>query len=111
LSETQKKRLENFAQDNNKGFKEILPVYKNTPAPVYPKFAKKRGYEGTTVIEVLIEIDGKVKDIKINKSAGYEILDNAAINAVKKWLFVPATIGDKKIEMWVKIPVKFEIKD
>ncbi|MBW1649338.1 MAG: energy transducer TonB [Deltaproteobacteria bacterium] len=99
------------AADNKKKLKQTPPVYKNTPPPTYPKLAKKRGHKGTTIIDALIGINGKIKEIKTNNSSGYEILDNAAVEAVKKWLFIPASVGDKKIEMRVTIPIKFEITD
>ena len=89
----------------------IPPVYKKNPPPVYPKLAKKRGQQGTTIIDALVGADGKIKKVTISNSSGYQILDNAAVKAVKEWLFIPASIGNKKIEMQVAIPVRFEITD
>ena len=37
-------------------------------------------------------------------------LDSAAADAVKKWLFEPARIGQQPIAVWVLLPVKFELK-
>jgi len=40
----------------------------------------------------------------------YKSLDTAALAAVKTWQFEPGTINGNPKEMWVKIPVKFELK-
>ncbi|MBW1616924.1 MAG: energy transducer TonB [Deltaproteobacteria bacterium] len=109
--QTKKNTAQNAPANNKQQLKQTPPVYKHTPAPPYPKLAKKRGRQGTAIINALIDINGKVKEINISKTSGYQTLDNAAIKAVKKWLFIPAAIGNKKIEMRVRIPVKFEISD
>jgi protein TonB len=109
--QTTKNTALNITANNKQQLKQTPPFYKNTPAPPYPKLAKKRGRQGTTLINALIDIHGKAKEITINKTSGYQTLDNAALTAVNKWLFIPAAIGDKKIEMRVTIPVKFEIAD
>jgi protein TonB len=71
--------------------------------------ARKKGYEGTVVLEVLVDENGKVDDLMLFKSSGHAILDKAAISSVKKWLFEPGTIGRKKVKMRVKVPVRFKL--
>ena len=57
--------------------------------PKYPKLAIKRGYEGVLKLEIKILKNGKVKDVFIKESTGFEILDKAGINAAKNSKFYP----------------------
>ena len=89
---------------------EAMPLYKVNPQPRYPKMAKKRGYQGTVLLSVLVNKDGTVDDLWLFESCGYKILDNAAIKAVKDWIFEPGRRGDEPVEMWVEVPVVFKLK-
>ncbi len=87
-----------------------LPIYKSNISPQYPLLARKRGYQGTVLLEVLVNKDGKAASIRLARSSGYETLDRAAIKGVENWLFHPAKRGDELVEMWVKIPIRFKLK-
>jgi protein TonB len=71
--------------------------------------ARKRGYQGTVLLEVLVSTDGKAASIRLSRSSGYSILDRAAITGVRDWLFYPAKRGDEVFEMWVTIPIRFTL--
>lgn len=90
--------------------REAIPVYRKNPSPKYPGIARRRGYEGTVVMEVLVNREGKVEDLRIFQSSGHPVLDRAAMKSVKDWLFESGRRGDKEVEMWVKIPVRFKLK-
>lgn len=62
------------------------------------------------MLKVLIDENGRVDDLTVFKSSGHPVLDRAALSAVRKWLFAPGTEGGKKKKMWVKIPVRFDLK-
>ncbi len=85
------------------------PEYKNNPPPIYPKKARKRGYEGLIELFVLISIDGRASHIKIKKSTGHKMLDKQAIKTVKKWTFEPRKNNGQAIETWVMIPMRFKL--
>jgi len=85
------------------------PIYKRNISPPYPLLARKRGYQGTVLLEVLVSKDGKAASIQLSRSSGYNILDRAAIKGVRGWLFYPAKRGDELFEMWVKIPIRFTL--
>lgn len=89
---------------------EAEPLYKINPEPPYPKMARKRGYQGTVLLSVLVNKEGRVDNLWLFESSGYNILDNAALEAVKEWLFEPGKQGDTAVDMWVEVPVRFEIK-
>ncbi|MBW1806127.1 MAG: TonB family protein, partial [Deltaproteobacteria bacterium] len=51
-----------------------VPVYKKNPPPKYPGNARRRGYEGTVVLEVLVNQEGSVEDLRISESSDHSIL-------------------------------------
>jgi len=86
------------------------PLYKKNPRPVYPTVARRRRYQGTTLLEVLVDSQGRVGELRVFKSCGYEVLDRAALTAVQDWLFEPGRLGDNKVDMWVRVPVRFQLR-
>ena len=78
--------------------------------PRYPESARKAGAQGTTLLKLRVLENGKVGEVQIERSAGHADLDNAAMDAVKKWLFQPARMGTIPVAVWVLLPVKFEIQ-
>jgi protein TonB len=62
------------------------------------------------ILEVFVNQEGSVGDIKVFKSSGYAILDKTAMKSVKKWEFEPGKRGDEKVGMWVRTPVRFQLK-
>jgi len=90
---------------------QATPAYRKNPRPEYPRIARRRGYQGTVLLEVLVNKAGKVDDLRILQSSGYRMLDRSALQSVKTWLFEPGSIGDQKVDMWVRVPVRFELKE
>ncbi|MDZ7695970.1 MAG: energy transducer TonB [Deltaproteobacteria bacterium] len=89
--------------------KAARPDYQSNPVPPYPSSARRRGYEGTVTLKVLVDREGKVADCKVHDTSGYGMLDRAALHAVRDWRFIPGKKGDEHIEMWVMVPVRFEL--
>jgi len=90
--------------------REAKPLYRSNPSPKYPRIARIRGYQGNILLDVLVNKNGKVNDLKIYKSSGYPILDRAAVSSVKHWLFEPGMIGENRVNMWVRVPIRFELR-
>ncbi|MEB2650862.1 energy transducer TonB [Pseudomonas siliginis] len=84
-------------------------AYLKNPAPEYPSLAQRRGWEGTVLLRVHVLASGKPGEIQIAKSSGRQQLDDAALNAVKRWSFVPAKQGDVAQDGWVSVPIDFKI--
>jgi len=89
---------------------EATPLYRRNPVPEYPVIARKRGYQGTVVLEVLVDRQGGVADLRLSDSCGYAVLDQAALTSVRTWLFDPGTRGGERVDMWVKVPVRFKLE-
>ncbi len=86
------------------------PKYKENPRPHYPNVARKRGYEGRTLLRVEVLESGKVGRIKIATSSGFDVLDRAALASVRDWTFVPGTQNGKNMKQWVMVPIKFSLR-
>jgi periplasmic protein TonB len=83
------------------------PLYRLNPPPPYPPAARQRHYQGTVLLEVLVDEGGKVGELRVARSSGHPLLDRAALNAVRHWRFEPGRRHGVNIAMWVQIPVRF----
>ncbi|MEO0171604.1 MAG: energy transducer TonB, partial [candidate division WOR-3 bacterium] len=55
--------------------------------PEYPLRARREGWQGVVVVEVVLSSNGTIKNLELVKSSGYDILDRAAISAIQGWQF------------------------
>lgn len=99
-------------EDKLPGFGEFvytdeLPEVINKTQPEYPDMARSAGVEGTVLVQALVGKDGKVKDTRVTKSV--PMLDDAAVAAVKQWVFKPALSNNKPVAVWVAVPVNFKL--
>jgi protein TonB len=85
--------------------------YLNNPPPVYPLAARRRGHEGTVIVRVEIGSDGGCRQAALKQGSGHALLDRAAVDAVRKWRFVPAKRGDTALTAWVEVPITFKLED
>jgi protein TonB len=86
------------------------PLYRQNPPPEYPARARRRHLQGTVILEVAVSKDGLVAQLRIDESSGHKILDRAALNAVKGWLFEPGRRGGGRVAMVVLVPVRFSFR-
>ena len=71
----------------------------NTP-PAYPAMARRLGEEGEVRLDVQVGPQGKVLEVRLKKSSGSTLLDQTAIETVKRWRFSPATVDGKPVAEW-----------
>ncbi len=86
------------------------PEYKKNPLPRYPRIAKRRGYQGRTNLKVEVMESGIVGRIKVATSSGFDVLDKAALEAVKGWRFIPGTRDGNRTRQWVVVPIRFRLQ-
>ena len=79
-----------------------------TPQPMYPPAARAAGHQGTVVIGVLVSERGELLQAKVQRSSRSPLLDQAALDAVRRWRFKPATdpLG-QPIEAAASVPFVF----
>ena len=83
------------------------PLKTKNVAPVYPPIAVASHTEGVVILEITIGTDGKVKDAKVVRSI--KTLDDAAIDAVRRWEFKPTVIDGKPVQVIMTVPVNFTL--
>jgi TonB family protein len=68
-------------------------IIKNSP-PVYPRIARKRGFQGEVEVLISISAKGVVKAVEVLRASAHESLVKSAIDAASKWLFTPSPYGN-----------------
>ncbi len=80
------------------------------PTPKYPSLSRKRGEEGLVLLQVEVLPDGSVGEIIVLEDAGFRRLTQAAISAVRKGRFKPATRDGHPTKDTVRIPFRFILR-
>lgn len=85
--------------------------YLHNPEPDYPLIARRRGWQGLTLLEVTVSVEGRPLSVRIKKSSGHDALDNAALATVKGFYrFAPASRNGEKVEATVDVPIRFSLR-
>ncbi len=84
--------------------------YASAPAPTYPREAILDGIEGTVLLKVLVDVDGRPLSVEIERSSGNRHLDAAARRQVlRKWMFRPAVRDGRAVQVYGMVPVNFSL--
>ncbi len=78
------------------------------PQPEYPDFARRAGIEGRVIVKAWVDPTGSVRDVQLLRGT-HELLDEAAVAAVRRWTFTPAKQNGRPVSVWVSIPVTFRL--
>ena len=84
--------------------------YLQNPKPAYPPLSRRLGEQGKVLVRVLIGVDGVPKKAEMRQSSGFDRLDQAALNTVLKWRYVPGKRGGVAEEMWFNVPINFVLE-
>jgi protein TonB len=82
----------------------------NNPKPTYPLAARRQGVQGRVVLSARVRADGGCTEVRLKKSSGHSLLDEAAQSTVRRWRFVPATRAGRAVDSWVDVPVSFRLE-
>nr|WP_267135492.1 energy transducer TonB [Vibrio sp. CK2-1] len=77
--------------------------------PRYPRLAQRRGIEGTAMYEIWLDENGQQIKQNLLSSSGASMLDQAALEAIKKWKFSPRKINGTSIAHRVQVPIRFKL--
>ena len=74
--------------------------------PRYPTESRRKHEEGTVVLRLLLGLDGRVDDVSVSRSSGFERLDKAALDAVRRWRWSPTVQAGQPVQVrgFVEIP-------
>lgn len=98
-----------FDEGSRGAVTQARPLDHINPSPLYPRTARRKGWEGTVFLKVLVNPNGTPEKIVVAKSSGYPMLDDSAMETVRKWKFSPAGTGLLKFASWITIPVQFTL--
>ncbi len=73
--------------------------------PVYPALARQGHIHGSVVLKAVIGADGKIKNLAV--MSGHPLLVEAALNAVRRWIYKPTVLDGIPVEVDTEIEVRF----
>lgn len=81
----------------------------HAPPPRYPRESRRQREQGTVILRILLDTDGGVAEIGIARSSGHRRLDQAALDAVKKWRWQPAIRQGVPVQVRGSVEIPFVI--
>jgi protein TonB len=75
--------------------------------PDYPAVSERLGEAGSVTLQLLVGVDGKVTDSKVQTSSGFERLDKAAQAALSRCKFEPGEVDGKPSPAWAQLKYTF----
>ncbi len=75
--------------------------------PVYPELAKRARQQGVVILECTISAEGNVTDVKVLRGQG--MLDQAAVDAVRKWVYEPTLLNGIPVPVVMTVTVNFRL--
>jgi len=92
------------------GASNARPNASANPAPRYPEFARRKGWQGIVLVRVTVTSSGRPKAVSVFRGSGYAVLDQSALDAVRRWLFHPRISGGLAVESIIEVPVTFSLR-
>ena len=86
------------------------PVPTSKFPPSYPSSLLSKGIGGKVLVSCDVDETGRIVSTKVRQSSGQPELDKAALAAVAKYKFKPATKGGRKVRASCVVPFNFEVK-
>ena len=86
------------------------PRPKRNIKPDYPKGARQRGEQGDVILEIRVNAEGAVDDVKVATSSGFAELDEAAVKAARAAKFSPARSGRAAVASTARLKLQFKLK-
>lgn len=87
---------------------EVMPEPIQQVPPTYPPILREAGIEGQVLLDLIVESDGSVGEIRVANSDHHEF-EPAAITAVRQWRFKPATRNGEPMRATMRLPVVFRL--
>jgi len=84
-------------------------AFRSMHPPEYPREALANGVTGTVVLLVTVSEDGEPINVTVEKSSHDRSLDRAAVEAAKKWKFIPKQENGRRVQGVVRVPVDFNL--
>ena len=90
------------------GLESTRPVsFAGNPPPRSPPLALARGWHGKVLLRIDIDPQGRIVAVAVQASSGYDVLDAAALEAVRRWRASPSVRGGKAVASTELQPIIF----
>ena len=77
--------------------------------PVYPNVARAARIQGVVILEATIDARGRVVDVRVLRSV--PALDEAAIEAVRRWIYTPTLLNGVPVPIVMTVTVNFKLQE
>lgn len=84
------------------------PVLLTRVDPVYPETARRVGLQGVVFLEAIIAASGDIEEVAVVRSGG-PFFDSAAVAAVRRWKYRPATLNGRAVRVLLNVTVSFRL--
>lgn len=85
--------------------------YAVAPPPAYPRDAVRAGLQGTVMLRILVDVDGRPLQVIVDRSSGHRLLDREAVRHVQqRWRFEPAMRDGRAVQAWGLVPIDFSLQ-
>ena len=101
--------MESFTLEGRVAPPEALDAARNR-RPNYPESSRRRGQEGTVMLELRVDANGRVTEARVVESSGFNALDAAAVETLREWRFRPAQRGGMPVAGSLTTAVHFRLE-
>ncbi|MFN9334892.1 MAG: energy transducer TonB [Alphaproteobacteria bacterium] len=102
--------MESFTLEGRVAPPEALDAARNR-RPAYPEMSRRRGQEGTVMLELRVDANGRVTEVRVVESSGFSALDAAALETLRDWRFRPAQRAGLPIAGSLTTAVHFRLEN
>ena len=71
--------------------------------------SRRLGESGTVFVDILVDEEGRPQQMRVRKSSGFDRLDQAAMDGMRKWRFKPGLENGQPRSMWVTVPFNWKL--
>lgn len=90
---------------------DVHPSLERAIKPNYPISARRKGEEGTVILDVVVAADGHANSVTLVASCGFPDLDNAAEKAASQARFNPGTRNGRAVDSAARLTIIFRLRD
>ncbi|MCA3308168.1 MAG: energy transducer TonB [Roseomonas sp.] len=101
--------MESFTLEGRTSPPEALDAARNR-RPNYPEASRRRGEQGVVRVELLVDPNGRVVDVRLLESSGFSALDAEAVKTVRDWRFRPAQRAGVPVAGSITTAVHFRLE-
>jgi TonB family C-terminal domain len=102
LADENKNAEESFLRERLSVISNIVQRHIN-----YPPIARRMGWEGRVIVSFVLEPNGDIRDLKVLKSCGYEVLDKEALDAIRRSY---RDFPKPPVSVVIKLPINFRLE-